>query len=581
MKLLAISMFIVGALAGQEKTDSTFKMYFPLINKDRLASHLYFIASDLMEGRETSARGQKLTAAYLANQYRQMGVQPMGTMQSDDLLSPNPYFQPFSVSRRAKPNSRLEVHSWSSLLIASSLSMDHQDELAYFLSGGPKDVEAPVVFAGYGITADSLKYNDYKSLASGKISIDGKWLMILEDEPLQNDSTSLLPTSSHRFSTWSRSYLSKVGAALKYGKPAGILIISDRSPRQPLSFKDQVTQSLRQFDAIGRPVLESELLTPLSPPVYAISSTFADSILTKSGHTSASLQQGINKSLKPIVLDLKNVTVSASGEKLEALETENVLGFIEGSDPILKNEVMVLSAHYDHLGINRNMKGDQIFNGAADDGSGTAAVLVMAQAFAQARNAGNGPKRSILFLNTSGEEKGCLGSRFFASVQPVIPIDRMVANINLDGAGGIDLGHPTKSENYIYLVSSPVLSPSLVKISDSMNRMIADGLEVTPHANRLIPYLYYSTGLTEHYHKVSDEPSTIDYDHLARVTRLAFATAWTVANQPALNLPDRSKFRIKGFTCPPCPYNCDDLKLDKNGACPVCGMMLEAVIEKN
>lgn len=566
----------------QESNDTSFSKYMRSITADRLAAHLYFIASDLTEGRETSTWGQKITASYIASQYRQMGVLPRGTVKIDDPFALEAYFQPFSVYKRAKPHSTIEVRSGNDVLIKSSFSLEHQDDGAYFVSGVPKDVEAGVVFLGYGIDADSLNYNDYKASRAAKLSIDGKWILIFADEPLLNDSTSLLPTRNRRVSAWSRNFFSKSTASVKAGKPAGILVISDRSPRQKLSIRQQAVQTLQQFDRIGPVMLKPDEASPGLPPVYAVSSAFADAILKNTGHTVASLQQSIDKHLKPVVLDIKNVVVLARGERLEALPTENILGYIEGSDPTLKSEVIVVTAHYDHLGTNMQLSGDRIFNGAADDGSGTAAVLAMAQAFMNAKNAGQGPRRSILFLNTSAEEKGILGSRFYVS-NPVIPLAQTVAHINMDGVGGFDLNHPTKSKNYIYLVSSPIFSNSLVDINSEMNRRIGEGLDITPNAfpsdhisfaNRMIPYLYYSTGLTEHYHKVTDEPHTIDYEHLARVTRLVFATTWTIANRRDLNLPDRGKYTIKEYVCAPCNSPCDVLRFDHPGVCPVCQMRL-------
>ncbi|NUM82509.1 M28 family peptidase, partial [bacterium] len=437
--------------------------------------------------------------------------------------------------------------------------------------------------AGYGIAADSLKYNDLKVMSGQKIPMDGKWVLILADEPLLNDSTSLLPTANKKVSVWSRNFFAKMTAMIQAGKPAGVLVISDLSPRQKLGIRQMAAQTLTQFDRIGTVVLKPVNSSSLLPPTYVVSSQFADAILKNTGYTSVSLQQAINKNLKPIVMDIKDVEVIAKGERFDELKTENVLGYIEGSDPVLKNEVIVVSAHYDHLGKNTSLNGDQIYNGAADDGSGTAAVLAMAQAFMNAKNAGQGPKRSILFFNTSGEEKGILGSRFYTVDQPVIPLERTIVNINMDGVGGFDLKHPTQSKNYTYLVSSPILSTSLVEINSAMSKLINDGLEITPNAfpsdhinfaNQLIPYLYYSSGLTEHYHKVSDEPQTIDYEHLARVTRLVFATTWTIANKPNLNLPDRTKFKINGYICPPCNLPCDNIHFDKPGVCPVCQMAL-------
>jgi Zn-dependent M28 family amino/carboxypeptidase len=202
----------------------------------------------------------------------------------------------------------------------------------------------------------------------------------------------------------------------------------------------------------------------------------------------------------------------------------------------------------------------------------------------KAKRDGFGPRRSILFLNFTGEEKGLLGSTYY-SQQPIVPWERTVADINMDGVGGLDAKHPTQSKNYIYIVGTEELSTELINVAKRLNQPAGVNLELTPnrgfgsdHLNfeaQLIPYLYYSTGLTENYHQPEDEPDTIDYDHLAKVVQLIFATAWEVANQdtrvPAI---DRSLLTPAGYTCAPCPFACDDRVYDKPGECPVCGMGL-------
>jgi hypothetical protein len=318
---------------------------------------------------------------------------------------------------------------------------------------------------------------------------------------------------------------------------------------------------------------------------YMISNKFANQILASSGHTIEELQQKINESLKPLVFEAKGVTVNATVEPFKPLETENVLAFIEGSDPQLKDEVVVISSHYDHLGLNPTFKGDQIFNGAADDGSGVVATLELAHAFMSAKRDGNGPRRSILFINFSGEERGLLGSGFYTSTEPLVPEEKVAAAINMDGVGGIDRKHPTGSKNYIYIVGNKELSQELIEINRRVKEATNVNLELTDGPNfpsdqlsfeaHLIPFIYYSTGLTEHYHKPSDEPQTIDYEHLARVVQLVFGTAWQVANQDARPTSvDRSKLQVIGYVCPLCPFECDDLVYEQPGECPYCGMTL-------
>jgi Zn-dependent M28 family amino/carboxypeptidase len=267
------------------------------------------------------------------------------------------------------------------------------------------------------------------------------------------------------------------------------------------------------------------------------------------------------------------------------LQTENVLAFIEGTDSHLRDEVIVISSHYDHLGLDPTLEADQIFNGAADDASGVAASLELAQTFMKAKREGFGPRRSLLFINFSGEEKGLLGSSFYAHQEPVVPLAKTIANFNMDGVGGIDLKHPTKSRNYIYINGAKGLSDELIRINREVKTATANDIELTdgPGFNsddksfeiHHVPFIYYSTGLTEHYHSPRDEANTIDYDHLARVTQLIFGTLWQVANQdPKPQGVSRDELELEGFVCPPCPFLCDEEIHKEAGECPVCGMNL-------
>jgi hypothetical protein len=556
--------------------------YQQLIKPESLASRLYFLASDIFEGRETTTRGQKLAAQYLASQYRLLGLAPKGSVKTADALSPASYFQPFTLYKRTPKETRLEVLVGGSTVATSTFSAESHDDLSYFASGNPASASGGVVFAGYGIADDKLGYNDYAALAAQGISIDDKWVLILADEPLSDATTSLLPTPAHKPSSWTTQFLYKRGALWRAGKPRGVLIVSDATPRLQGTFADAAALAALNTQRVGNLSLReaSNML-----PTYAISTKLANQILSSSGHQVADLRREINQSLKPMVFDVSRVEVKTTVERFKELETENVLAFIEGSDPKLKDEVIIISSHYDHLGINPNLKGDQIFNGAADNGSGSVACLELAQAFMRAKQDGVGPRRSILFINFTGEEKGLLGSTYYADHEPLMPLAKTVADINMDGVGGIDIKHPTHSQNYIYINGAPKLSDELVEIDKRIKSITGINLELTdgPGFNsddqsfhsQLVPFIYYSTGLTEHYHTPGDEPQTIDYEHLARVVQLIFGTAWQVANQDArLTSVDRSQLTLDGYSCPPCPFECDAEVYDHPGDCPVCGMTL-------
>ena len=559
MKLLSVLLAAVIAMVGAQETKTpapviksvndpaVLRSYQRLITADGLKSRLYFLASDFFEGRETATRGQKLAAYYLASEYRQLGLTPGGTPKTSDPLES--YFQPFNVYRRTPKQARLEVTINGDKVAASTFSADTHDDLSFFSTGGLVNAAGGAVFGGYGLASD------YAALSAKGISFAGKWLMIFEDDT---------------------QFVNKRSALWKTGKPKGVLVVSDVSASTSGKFPERAAQASLNAQGLGAlSLVESTDF----PPTFAISTRLANQLLAPSKQSVESLKE------KPTVFELdKNVHITATVERSAGLKTENVLAFIEGSDPKLKDEVVIISAHYDHLGINPALKGDQIYNGAADDGSGVVASLELAQWFMRAKRDGFGPRRSILFINFTGEEKGLLGSTYY-SQQPVVPWERTVADINMDGVGGLDANHPTLSRNYIYILGTDELSTELINVAKRLNQTTGVNLELTPnqgfgsdHINfeaQLIPHLYYSTGLTEKYHQPEDEPDTIDYDHFAKVVRLIFATAWQVANQdtrvPAI---DRSLLTLAGYTCRPCPFACDDHVYDKPGECPVCGMGL-------
>jgi hypothetical protein len=230
-------------------------------------------------------------------------------------------------------------------------------------------------------------------------------------------------------------------------------------------------------------------------------------------------------------------------------DSENIWTFIEGTEK--PNEVLVISAHYDHVG----MKNGEVFNGADDDGSGTVALLEIAQAFKKAKDDGFGPKRSILFLHVTGEEHGLHGSRFY-SENPLFPIENTIADINIDMIGRRDTLHP-KTNNYIYVIGSDRLSSELHTINEEVNAKYTQ-LELdykyndrkdperiyyrSDHYNfakKGIPAIFFFNGIHEDYHQSSDTPDKIEYDALAKRTQLAFVLAWELANRPERIKVDR------------------------------------------
>ena len=233
-------------------------------------------------------------------------------------------------------------------------------------------------------------------------------------------------------------------------------------------------------------------------------------------------------------------------------DSENILAYIEGTEK--PDELVVISAHYDHVGI----KAGKIYNGADDDGSGTVAIMEIAQAFQMAKNSGAGPRRSILFLHVTGEEHGLFGSQYYAE-NPIFPLVNTVANLNIDMIGRDD--KENRGKQYVYVIGSEMLSTELKKINEEANKKTVN-LELnykyddpqdperlyyrSDHYNfakRGIPIAFYFDGIHEDYHKPTDTPDKIDYPLLQKRTQLVFATAWELVNREARIIVDGKNTR--------------------------------------
>ncbi|SFT84529.1 Peptidase family M28 [Lishizhenia tianjinensis] len=250
----------------------------------------------------------------------------------------------------------------------------------------------------------------------------------------------------------------------------------------------------------------------------------------------------VGKSLKK--LDFSFAVSTAS----KVLDTENVLAFIEGTDSILKNEVLVLTAHYDHIGAHDG----KIFNGADDDGTGTVALLEIAEAFQRAKDEGNGPKRSLLIMPVAGEEKGLLGSSYYSD-HPIFAMENTITNLNIDMIGRVDEVHQGKAD-YVYIIGSNMLSNDLHDANERANTEFVN-LELDYTYNSLedpnrfyyrsdhynfakhdVPSIFYFSGVHEDYHQATDTVDKIDFDKVEKVSRLVYHTAWILLN--AENRPE-------------------------------------------
>lgn len=479
-----------------------------------LRKHLTILAADNMEGRETGEPGQKKAAAYLRNQFKMLGLPAIG---EDD-----GYFQTILFSRQKWSEINLTVNGEKRRHLWEYASAPSQNA-----SRGATSIDE-LVFLGYGI--DAPTYSDYDNAGD----LTGKHVLILAGEP-RGKGGDFLVSGGAKASKWGASDELKLIKAKEMGA-ATVFIIDPK-------FKENVPNIRKEtLDGRMRMAEMTEADRQTANVVY-LTPQLAKAIMGKKGKKVIKARKKLEKSgkLKPVTIP---VELELTQEKaVKELIGENVLGYLEGRDARLKDEVLVISAHYDHIG----MRGDNIFNGADDNGSGTSTVLELAQAFTEAAKMGKGPRRSVLFLLVSGEEKGLLGSEYYAS-HPIFPLENTIADINVDMVGRVDEEH-ADNPYYIYVIGSDRLSTELHAINERMNQQYTNlELDYTYNAeddpNRYyyrsdhynfavkgIPSIFFFNGTHADYHQASDTIEKINFEKMERIGQLVFHTAWQLANQ--------------------------------------------------
>lgn len=508
ISFLAISILV--GFSGFAQKDSIQMRYANTIKAEDLRARLEIIASDDFEGRETGKPGQKKAAKYISERLQEFGYEPIEKLGG--------YLQEFKLQLTYPDTVRLVV---------GTDTLRFLKDMYYFPGFGDMLIETKdLLYLGYGI--DDENYSDYKNA-----STEGRVLMISGGEPVDKTGKSYV-TGTEEKSDWTVDWTKKIELASAKGAKA-LLIIDD-------NFSTSVTQFGRY---IKRPNMElgNKPSEKEGIPLIYISSKMANRILKGAGEKNGyeKHEKTIGKKGKPLSLELSVTVIIDVKKNREELTSENVLAFLPGTEK--PEEILVVTSHYDHLG----KKGDKIFNGADDDGSGTTTLLELAQAFSIAKKEGHGPKRSILFMTVSGEEKGLLGSEFYTD-NPVFPLENTVANLNIDMIGRIDENHAPDS-NYVYIIGSDKLSTELHKLSENINKTYS-GIDFdytyndendpnrfyyrSDHYNfakNQIPVIFYFTGVHEDYHQPTDTVEKIMFQKTEKIARLVFHTAWEIANR--------------------------------------------------
>lgn len=485
--------------------------YAAAISPATLRDHLKILASDSLEGRETGKKGLELAGDYISRHIRNLGLLPGGTDGS--------YYQPVAFTYSKWVNNNLFVNQNRYRLLWDFIALPENNASVDSFS------VSEVVFLGYGI--DDPKYSDY-----AKADVRGKVIMINNGEPFDKKGNSVI-SGTDTPSPWSSDINLKLIAAKKRGVKLVLIIEEDIKKKLEENRRKLLGGNLELGD-------KTKAVFDWANHVF-ISSTVARDIIGKNEKKVIKAREKMAKG-KPAAVALPAIAGINQAKDMKLIEGKNVVGYIRGKTK--PEEYVVISAHYDHLG----RRGDEIFNGADDNGSGTSTLMELAQSCQQAVLEGNEPQRSIVFLWFCGEEKGLLGSSYY-SENPVFPMANTVVDINVDMVGRIDDKYKDDPD-YIYVIGSDRLSSDLHKVSEEVNQKYSQlkldyqyNSENDPNnfyyrsdhynfAKKGIPVIFYFNGTHEDYHRTTDDVEKINFEKMAKVGKLIFHTLWELANRP-------------------------------------------------
>lgn len=513
--ILVLAISVTTAIAQQEQPPSD-----PIgsITEAELRDHIFYMASDSLEGRDTGTTGYMLAAQYSAIHFHQAGLLPMFT---DSSGSPTFYQQIQFGTSTIEPESVIRVTVGG---VERTLHLG-PDFIAQkvFTSGSNQLIEGNPVFLGFGIEEPELGWNDYEG-----VDVAGRIVLMMAGAPTE-DGEPVLPEEQHNmYSSLQRSSSVLIPPVLNHQASILMLVLDPDMLELWDMIASQMNQSSVGLISGGGTGTSLSWIVLLKPEaaVELFSDTGLDPHSGRGSYTPGELEN------VHVSLDMKQATTLA-------YSSPNIVGLLPGSDPVLKDEYVVVTAHLDHLGV----RNGAVYNGADDNASGSAAVLEAAEAAAMMD-----VKRSIIFVLLTAEEMGLLGSRHFAD-NPPVPVENMVLNINLDMVGR---NSPDWPESLLALASENGRSQLVSFINDVNSTIVGANLDMRlnegddPHAHvqrsdqmsfmqHGIPAILITRGfMGPDYHESSDDPETVNYPKVLQAARLTFALAVEAANREAL-----------------------------------------------
>jgi hypothetical protein len=519
---------LVPALLLFSATLSGQKEGLAAINKRDLQAYMTFFASDEMKGRETGTPENEIAALYLRTNIMRLGLKPIP--ETGDYLQKVPL-----ESAEIK-----DKETYIKVKDASGREIYTTDSIIYLMAPSvTADVTSDFVFAGYGFADSTAGYDDYSD-----IDVKDKIVLMMTGSPQLTDPDELNSVFNMEIEK------NKIMSAFRMGVKAILCVYDPRS-----KYADAYASGLADMGVgkVGTKMISLRMDESSAPVQIAfITRNAADNMLKKSGYTIKEIAEKIVSEKKPHSLELSDISVTFRTyiEKKD-IEVNNIIGIVEGSDPVLKSECVIYTAHFDHVGVNKE---GAAFNGADDNASGSMALLEVAQAF---MNLKKKPMRTIIFAWVNGEEKGLLGSYYYAS-NPVMPLEKTLIDINLDmvgrsrmpsdtgkfmgmdtnvsQAGEIQLFTDQKGNDILDLIKSTSKEAGIKTINMGKDPMIGSS-DYASFMAKGVPAIFFNSGDYPDLHTIRDDVEKIDFDKMERVSKMVFLIGLDLANQKKRFVP--------------------------------------------
>ncbi|OFY57734.1 MAG: hypothetical protein A2V50_03680 [Bacteroidetes bacterium RBG_19FT_COMBO_42_10] len=521
--IITILIIIVNPVSAQKKSSPD-----DVITQEDLESYVTFLASPYLKGRPDGEPGLELAQQYIVSQARLLGLKP---------ANGSSYYQPYTIIKNSIDPEKTKIQ----VISENNDTVTIKKPVYQFVPTGPSEfsLEGEVIFAGYGLKQDKYGYNDFEN-----IKPEGKILLVMNRAPSSEDGKKFLFEGTNWNSLMSiqvkLTYMlfSKAKAILFVMDPkSGVQSLEENNPGyagELNSTKNLKGEKPRIFELPGM------------PKILFVHRSVADELLKGTGHTLEELQNKIDTSLKPQSFELKGKKlIFTEAVKVEDIILSNVAAYIEGSDPELKSEYVIFSAHADHIG----ESGGRINPGADDDASGCAALLSIAEAF---QNLDKKPLRSVMFLWVSGEEIGLFGSKSYVD-NPLIPLEKTIADLNVDMIGRIkgvadtSKDTPMTGNKGVFVITGNQ-SKELGNIADEIDKSTKLDFDYSlsgrkhplqlfsrsDHYNFVkhdIPVLFFTSGLHSDYHTAGDTVEKIDFKKMELITETIFRIGLTIADK--------------------------------------------------